>query len=234
MSFYVLATDIISALSKTKIPAYHQFGEELIARRNDSFITVGITGVKSDENENTAEAEISLYTPANFSGGKILSLASKIPETLISSDLMIKSIKASDLHYERKLDRLCYSFSIKLSYPVGNITDTVEIGKTVIGVSSFSFSRKHSVSEIKTLTSGVKVSGAGIYPLSVSLKGVTKLSPESFSELENAVKNLTAIPINICGGCFPSMRLVSYKLRGGRTAFIEAEFIEMKEVNENE
>ena len=98
MSFYVLATDIISALAKTKIPVYHQFGEELVARRNDLFITVGITEVKSDENENTAEAEISLYTPADFSGGKILSLASKIPEILVSSDRMRKSRKAADRH----------------------------------------------------------------------------------------------------------------------------------------
>lgn len=234
MSFYVLANDIISALSKTKIPSYHQFGEELIARRNDCFLTIGITGVKSDENENTAEAEISLYTPSNFSGGKILSLASKIPEALISSELAIKSIKVSDLRYERKLDRLCYSFFIRLSYSFSENNDKIKIGETVIDVSSFSFSEKHAVNEIKTLTSGVRVSGAGVYPVSVSVKGTVSLSAESFSELDEAVRNLTEIPINIGGAHFPCMRLVSYKLRGGRTAFIEADFIEMREGEKNE
>ena len=138
MSFYVLANDIISVLSKTKIPSYHQFGEELIARRNDCFITVGITGLNADESVSEAEAEISFYAPSNFSGGKILSLASKIPETIMSSDLSVKSIKASDLFYEKKLDRLCYNFSLKLTYTVGNITDKISIGETVISVSSFS------------------------------------------------------------------------------------------------
>ncbi|MBR4093158.1 MAG: hypothetical protein IKK32_04740 [Oscillospiraceae bacterium] len=228
MSFYVLANDIISVLSKTKIPAYHQFGEELIARRNDTFITVGITGIKTDEADSEAEAEISFYTPSNFSGGKILSLASKIPETIMTSDLSVKSIKASDLFYEKKLDRLCYNFSLKLNYSIGDIKDTISIGGTEISVSSFSFSRKHAVSEIKTLSAGVMAKGSGEHPLSLSVKGKTKLSAKSFAELDNAVKNFTPITINIGGAYLPSMCLSSYKLRGGRMAFIEAEFIEIK------
>lgn len=234
MSFYVLANDIISVLSKTKIPAYHQFGEELIARRNDCFITVGITGLKTDGVDSEAEAEISFYTPSNFSGGKILSLASKIPEVIMNSDLSVKSIKASDLFYEKKLDRLCYNFSLKLNYSVLNITDTISIEETVISVSSFSFSRKHAVSEIKTLSAGVMLNSSGSHPLSLSVKGETKLSAKSFSELDNAVKNFKPININIGGAYLPSMHLVSYRLRGGRTAFIEAEFIEMKKDDENE
>lgn len=228
MSFYVLANDIISALSKTKIPAYHQFGEELMARRNDCFITVGITGLKTDEAESEAEAEISFYTPSNFSGGKILSLASKIPETIMSSDLSVKSIKASDLFYEKKLDRLCYNFSLKLNYSLGNTTDTIQIGETEISVLSFSFSRKQSVSEVKTLSAGVRASGMGSYPLSLSIKGKTKLSAKSFSELDNAVKNFSPLTISVGGAYLPDMHLSSYRLRGGRTAFIEAEFIEIK------
>lgn len=228
MSFYVLANDIISVLSKTKIPAYHQFGEELIARRNDCFITVGITGLKTDEAESEAEAEISFYTPSNFSGGKILSLASKIPETIMSSDLSVKSIKASDLFYEKKLDRLCYNFSLKLNYSLGNTTDTIQIGETEISVLSFSFSRKQSVSEVKTLSAGVRASGMGSYPLSLSIKGKTKLSAKSFSELDNAVKNFSPLTISVGGAYLPDMHLSSYRLRGGKTAFIEAEFIEIK------
>ncbi len=234
MSFYLLSNDIISALSKTKIPSYHQFGEELIARRNDTFITVGITGVKSDEDEMNAEAVVSLYTPADFSGGKILSLASKIPEALISSGLEIKSIKASDLYYEKKLDRLCYDFTIKLDYLfVGKLNDTIKIGNTVINISSFSFSRKHDINQTRTLTAGVISSPAGSYPLSLSVKGVTELSPESFRELDEALRFFKEIPVDIAGAHIPSMHLSGYKLRGGRTAFIEAEFIEMiKEGNE--
>lgn len=228
MSFYVLANDIISVLSKTKIPSYHQFGEELIARRNDCFITVGITGIKTDEAESEAEAEISFYTPSNFSGGKILSLASKIPETIMDSDLSVKSIKASDLFYEKKLDRLCYNFSLKLNYSVGDIKDTIRIGETEISVLSFSFSRKQAVSEIKTLSAGVRVSATGSHPLSLSVKGKTRLSAKSFSELDNAVRDFLKIPISIGGTYLPCMRLVSYRLRGGKTAFIEAEFIEIK------
>lgn len=233
MSFYVLANDIISVLSKTKIPAYHQFGEELIARRNDCFITVGITGLNADESVSEAEAEISFYAPSNFSGGKILSLASKIPETIMNSDLSVKSIKASDLFYEKKLDRLCYTFSLKLNYTIGDITDTVKIGETEISVLSFSFSRKQAVSETKTLSAGVKVNLSGEHPLSLSVKGRTGLSAKSFSELDNAVKNSEKIPVSIGGAYLPSMSLVSYRLRGGRTAFIEADFIEMKD-DENE
>lgn len=228
MSFYVLANDIISVLSKTKIPSYHQFGEELIARRNDCFITVGITGIKTDEAESEAEAEISFYTPSNFSGGKILSLASKIPETIMASDLSVKSIKASNLFYEKKLDRLCYNFSLKLNYSVGDIKDTIRIGETEISVLSFSFSRKQAVSEIKTLSAGVRVSATGSHPLSLSVKGKTRLSAKSFSELDNAVRDFLKIPISIGGTYLPCMRLVSYRLRGGKTAFIEAEFIEIK------
>ena len=228
MSFYVLANDIISVLSKTKIPSYHQFGEELIARRNDCFITVGITGIKTDEAESEAEAEISFYTPSNFSGGKILSLASKIPETIMASDLSVKSIKASDLFYEKKLDRLCYNFSLKLNYSVGDIKDTIRIGETEISVLSFSFSRKQAISEIKTLSAGVRVSATGSHPLSLSVKGKTRLSAKSFSELDNAVRDFLKIPISIGGTYLPCMRLVSYRLRGGKTAFIEAEFIEIK------
>lgn len=228
MSFYVLANDIISVLSKTKIPSYHQFGEELIARRNDCFITVGITGIKTDEAESEAEAEISFYTPSNFSGGKILSLASKIPETIMASDLSVKSIKASDLFYEKKLDRLCYNFSLKLNYSVGDIKDTIRIGETEISVLSFSFSRKQAVSEIKTLSAGIRVSATGSHPLSLSVKGKTRLSAKSFSELDNAVRDFLKIPISIGGTYLPCMRLVSYRLRGGKTAFIEAEFIEIK------
>ena len=233
MSFYVLANDIISVLSKTKIPSYHQFGEELIARRNDCFITVGITGLNADESVSEAEAEISFYAPSNFSGGKILSLASKIPETIMNSDLSVKSIKASDLFYEKKLDRLCYTFSLKLNYTIGDITDTVKIGETEISVLSFSFSRKQAVSEVKTFSAGVRVSGGGSHPLSLSLKGKTQLSAKSFYELDNAVKDFIKIPINIGGAYLPSMCLASYRLRGGRTAFIEAEFIEIKD-DENE
>lgn len=233
MSFYILANDIISVLSKTKIPSYHQFGEELIARRNDCFITVGITGLNADESVSEAEAEISFYAPSNFSGGKILSLASKIPETIMNSDLSVKSIKASDLFYEKKLDRLCYTFSLKLNYSLGNTTDTIQIGETEISVLSFSFSRKQAVSEVKTLSAGVRVSGGGSHPLSLSLKGKTQLSAKSFSELDNAVRDFIKIPINIGGAYLPSMCLASYRLRGGRTAFIEAEFIEIKD-DENE
>lgn len=228
MSFYILANDIISVLSKTKIPSYHQFGEELIARRNDCFITVGITGIKTDETESEAEAEISFYAPSNFSGGKILSLASKIPETIMASDLSVKSIKASDLFYEKKLDRLCYNFSLKLNYTIGDITDVIRIGETEISVLSFSFSRKHAVNEIKTLSAGVMAKGAGSHPLSLSVKGKTQLSAKSFSELDNAVRNFIKIPINIGNAYLPSMYLSSYRLRGGRTAFIEAEFVEIK------
>ena len=228
MSFYVLANDIISVLSKTKIPSYHQFGEELIARRNDCFITVGITGLNADESVSEAEAEISFYAPSNFSGGKILSLASKIPETIMNSDLSVKSIKASDLFYEKKLDRLCYNFSLKLNYSVGDIKDTIRIGETEISVLSFSFSRKQAVSEIKTLSAGVRVSATGSHPLSLSVKGKTRLSAKSFSELDNAVRDFLKIPISIGGTYLPCMRLVSYRLRGGKTAFIEAEFIEIK------
>jgi hypothetical protein len=68
----------------------------------------------------------------------------------------------------------------------------------------------------------------------LSVKGVTKLSAKSFSELDNAVKTLLEIPINIGGAYLPSMSLTSYRLRGGRTATIEAEFIEIKKGDENE
>ena len=167
-------------------------------------------------------------------GGKILSLASKIPEVIMNSDLSVKSIKASDLFYEKKLDRLCYNFSLKLTYTVGNITDKISIGETVISVSSFSFSRKQAISETKTLSAGVRVTASGGHPLLLSVKGVTKLSAKSFSELDNAVKTLLEIPINIGGAYLPSMSLTSYRLRGGRTATIEAEFIEIKKGDENE
>ena len=62
----------------------------------------------------------------------------------------------------------------------------------------------------------------------ISIKGKTKLSAKSFSELDNAVKNFSPLTISVGGAYLPDMHLSSYKLRGGRTAFIEAEFIELK------
>ncbi|MGN0653831.1 MAG: hypothetical protein ACI4KD_02820 [Oscillospiraceae bacterium] len=228
MSFYILANDIISALAKTKIPVYHQFGEELLARRNDCFITVGITEFVSDEEKSEAKAKLSLYVPSDFSGGKILSLAAKIPEALTKSAPGVKSIKATDLCYDRKLDRLRYDFELKTDYDIPiKCREKISVLKTDIEVISFSFSRKQAVNEIQTVASGVITKSGGSFPLVLNVSGRISLDAESFCNLDSAVITGEALPIRLCEAVFPDMILKNYTVKGisDRSAVIKAEFM---------
>ena len=228
MSFYVLANDIISALSKTKIPVYHQFGEELLARRNDCFITVGITEFISDEEKSEATATVSLYAPYNFSGGKILSIATKIPEAIIRSDIAVKSIKATSFCYDRKLDRLRYDFLLKACYnAVEKEANTVKILDSEVKVTSFSFMRKCAVSEVPTINSKVITTIGGGYPIKLDVKGNISACRESFFNLDEAIRTGEALKIKLSGAVFPDMKLKSYEVKGsmGGTAYVAMELI---------
>lgn len=228
MSFYVLANDIISALSKTKIPVYHQFGEELLARRNDCFITVGITEFISDEEKSEATATVSLYAPYNFSGGKILSLATKIPEAIIRSDLDIKSVKATSFCYDKKVDRLRYDFSLRVCYnAVENGENTVNILDSEVRVTSFSFMRKCAVSEVPTINSGVITTMGGRYPIKLDVVGRISASKKSFFNLDEVIRTGEVIRIKLSGAVFPDMKLKSYEVKGsmGGTAYVAMELM---------
>lgn len=226
MSFYVLANDIISALSKTKIPVYHQFGEELLARRNDCFVTVGITEFISDEEKSEATATVSLYAPYNFSGGKILSLATKIPEAIIKSTLDIKSVKATSFCYDKKLDRLRYDFSLRIYFnAVENKENTVNILDSEVRVTAFSFVRKCAVSEVPAINSKVITTMGGRYPIKLDIAGKISACKKSFFNLDEAVRTGEVIRIKLSGAVFPDMKLKSYEVKynSGRTAYVEME-----------
>lgn len=222
MNAYEIADAVISALSTTNLPVFHQFDISPVSKRRECFITVGIDELICDS-ESSAVVTVSLYTPSSYSGGKILSAAKNITPALVSSGLSVRSIRAKALSYDRDLDRMRYDFSVKIN-PEGTSSPSAEDFSVteglVVSADSFTVGRERSVSEIGSVSSGVFLGDGGNRLVTLTVSGTTTVpSAECAEILDRTECEGTSLCLMLGGITFPPMRLRNYLLsvKNGRT-----------------
>lgn len=226
MEMKEILDSVISSLAEAGVPVFHQFDEKLIAKRNECFITVGLSEMTTEiicstKEQYEIDVLVSLFAPTSYSGGKLLKFSKDIAPLILSSGLDVKSVRACALCYDKPSDRLRYDFEVKIeatgisgSYDAERSAITAVLSQNLsLYVTELCMSRKRALYEVPSVTSEIHVSDNGSAPLRLSLTGSAELGGGTLKALDDLAKSGEALTLTLLGMDFPEMRICDYAVK---------------------